>query len=137
MRPQRRRRSERGSIVVLFIGVLAGLVVVITAETVAGTIIRGHGRAHWDAENVARVAAQQIDERLYHQTGALAIDPSAATTAARQYVAHLTDPVQLGGIAARANAVTVTVVLQQQIDAGPASFTLPIVETAWAQLERP
>ena len=131
------RGREQGSIVVLFIGVLAGLVVVIGSETVAATIIRGHGRAHWDAENAARVAAQKIDEPLYHATGTIAIDLRAATTAASQYAAGLGDPLQIGGVSTQGNAVTVTVVLQQQIAAGPASFTLPIVETASAQLQRP
>jgi hypothetical protein len=132
-----RRRQERGTIVVLFVVVLAGLVMAISAENVAGTIIRGHGRAHWHAENTARVAAQAIDEALYHTTGARVVDLTAARIAARQYAAQLTDPVDVADVVRQKDTVTVTVVLRQQIDAGPASFTLPIVETASAQLQQP
>lgn len=132
-----RSRRQQGSIVVLFIGVLAGVIVVIGAEMAAATIIRGHGRAHSDAENAARVAAQKIDEPLYHQTGTIAVDLQAATTAAEHYAAGLSDPLQIGGVSTKDNAVTVTVVLEQRIAVGRASFTLPIVETASAQLQQP
>jgi len=136
-----RRRAEQGSIVVLFVGVLAGLVVAIAGEDVAGTLVRGHGRAHWDAENTARVAAQELDATVYHTTGARVLDLAKATLAAQRFVAHLTDAVDVADVTPENDGVndgvSVTVVLHQPIAAGPAAFTLPIVETASATLQQP
>lgn len=96
------------SVTMLLIGVT---VLLMAAALVGGGVVfaaRAHG---YDvAQQAARAGAEQLDLAAYRTTGALRLDPTAAATAARQYLtaAHAT-----GTVTVTAARVTVTATSRQ------------------------
>jgi Flp pilus assembly protein TadG len=66
------------------------------------TAVYGWNTAHDQAASAARAGAQQINLDLYRRTGAIELDPAAATQAAQAYLSTL-------GAAGTATATTTTV----------------------------
>ncbi|MBU8857774.1 MULTISPECIES: pilus assembly protein TadG-related protein [unclassified Micromonospora] len=101
-----RPRDDRGQITpwtvvgTLIVLILAGLVFDLGAA-MAATV-----SAYDTAQAAARAGAGQLDLTAHRTTGATRLDPAAATTAARAFLAQAGQP---GAVSATTDAVTVTV----------------------------
>ncbi len=135
----RRRYAQRGSVAPMFLGILGSLVVLIEAGSLGGDVVRAHLRAHSEAESLARLAAEDIDERAYHTTGNVVLDVATAESDATRHASTLPVPVQVVDVQQQNDpvlgpTVRVTVLLQQTLVGGFAPVT--IYETAAARLAR-
>ncbi|MFJ6199122.1 pilus assembly protein TadG-related protein [Micromonospora sp. NPDC092111] len=100
------RGDDRGQITpwtvvgTLIVLILAGLVFDL------GTTMAAKVSAYDTAQAAARAGAGQIDLAAHRATGAVRLDPTAASAAARAFLAHAG---QLGTVSATTDRVTVTV----------------------------
>ena len=124
-----RIHDERGSISI-FIAVLA-----VAFLTVAGLAVDGGRKlgALSDsrdlADNAARAGAQAVDTDTYRTTGAVLLDPAAATRAASDYLAATG---HTGQITVTADTVTVTVHLRVNTRFLPGPFNVSATQSATA-----
>jgi Flp pilus assembly protein TadG len=124
-----RIRDERGSISI-FIAVLA-----VAFLTVAGLAVDGGRKlgalsdARDLADNAARAGAQAVDTDAYRTTGAVLLDPAAATRSATDYLAATG---HTGLITVTADTVTVTVHLRVDTHFLPGPFNVSATQSATA-----
>jgi hypothetical protein len=99
-----------------------------------GRALAGRVTALDEAQEAARVGAQQIDLPTFRATGTAVLDDNAATTAAEAYLASTGDT---GTATVNGNAVTVTVTHLQPTEIlsmiGIGSFTEHATATATAE----
>lgn len=79
--------SDRGSASVLVIGLVVVLLVVAGLVVDGGRAVNARAQIMDDAEQAARVAANQIDIGQLRATGTGAVDPGAARAAATSFLA--------------------------------------------------
>ncbi|MEU7171487.1 MULTISPECIES: pilus assembly protein TadG-related protein [Micromonospora] len=107
----RARRNDRGQITPWT--VVGTLIVLILAGLVfdQGMAMATKVSAYDTAQAAARAGAREIDLDLHRTTGATQLDPAAATTAARTFLAQAGQP---GSVSATTEQVTVTVTTGHQ-----------------------
>lgn len=83
---QRRRRAERGQVTAFVVALALGLLLFIGLAVDGGRAVSARLQALDQAQQAARVGAQMLNTSSLHNASAV-VDPSAATTAARAYLA--------------------------------------------------
>ena len=132
---RRGRGSERGAIVPFIVVVVTGLLMLIGLVVDGGHVLAARARALDDAQEAARVGAEQLSVDLAHTGQDISIDGSAATAAADRYLAAAGEH---GAVSVRGDMVTV--VVDRDVDAqvlGLAGLrTLHVTESGSARAQR-
>lgn len=82
-----RWRSEEGAATIFVVGIAASLLMLAGLLYDGGRILTARQQAFANADNAARAAAQAVDLDALRSDGAPALDPVAAESAAREYLA--------------------------------------------------
>lgn len=124
------RRSERGSITAFVAVVASALVLVAGMAYDGGQVIAAHNAARNAADRAARAGAQRIDLDHLRATNEVRLDPTAAETAAVDYLHR----VGTAGTATASDAsITVTVTRNQPmliLRGGDRTITVTATATA-------
>jgi hypothetical protein len=122
--------EDRGSITAFVAVVAFALVMVAGMAYDGGRVLVAHQAARNDAEQAARVGAQQIDLTHLRQTNEPRLDPAEAASAAQAYLAEAGSS---GTVAVDGASVTVTVTRVQPLLILPgADRVITVRETATA-----
>lgn len=125
------RRGERGSVSILIAVLGVAFVVVAGLAIDGGRKLGALAEARDLADGAARAAAQQVDLAAYHATGAVQLDPTAASRAATRYLAASG---RTGTITVHGASATVTVALAVPTRILPGPWHVTATETATATL---
>ena len=101
-----RRPGQRGQVVVFVVGITAVLLLLAGLSVDGGRILSAREKALDEAQEGARAAAQQLDQRAVHTGGGAPIDARGAELAAQRYLAATGDE---GDVTVSGSDVTVTV----------------------------
>jgi Flp pilus assembly protein TadG len=104
--------SERGSLSIFFAVMGVGLLMAAGLAIDGGRKLNALGAARDLADNAARAGAQEVDQRLARETGAVVLDATAAEARALSYLASVG---RTGTVAVSADTVTVTVTIDQEM----------------------
>ncbi|CAN5779884.1 hypothetical protein BH24ACT2_BH24ACT2_16990 [soil metagenome] len=107
-----RSTSERGSLSIFFAVMGVGLLMAAGLAIDGGRKLNALGAARDLADNAARAGAQEVDQRLARETGAVVLDATAAEARALSYLASVG---RTGTVAVSADTVTVTVTIDQEM----------------------
>ncbi|MCB0978833.1 MAG: hypothetical protein KDB02_15370 [Acidimicrobiales bacterium] len=125
-----RLNDEQGSITAFVAVIATALVMVAGMAFDGGQVIHAHNAARNDAEQAARVGAQQIDIAHLRRTNQIRLDPAAAEAAAVTYLEHIE---ATGTATVDGAAITVTVTRIQPLRILPgADRRITVTETATA-----
>ena len=106
IRALRSQESEDGSVTAFIVIVFAALLLFTGLVGDGGAALATQVRAQDEASEAARAGAEELDVGTFHRTGTRVLDETAATVAAKQYLAATGDS---GTVIATTGAVTVTV----------------------------
>lgn len=81
-----RATGDRGSVPAFVAVVATALILVAGMAYDGGMVVATHGDARASAQKAARAGAQHIDQDALRATGAIMLDPAAATAAALDYL---------------------------------------------------
>ena len=122
------QRDERGSITAFVAVVATALVLVAGMAYDGGQVIAAHQAARSLAARAARAGAQQVDLGHLRTTGEPRLDPTAAESAALEYLERTG---ATGTAAATGTAISVTVTRTQPMHILPGpGRTIKVTETA-------
>ena len=103
-----RRHPERGSVSVYVVIIAASLMLMAGLCVEGGRVLNARATMADQAEQAARVGVQQLSMERLRGSGVAATDPSAASSAARSYLARTGDA-QTSTVKASSDRVSVTV----------------------------
>lgn len=103
-----RRHPERGSVSVYVVIIAASLMLMAGLCVEGGRVLNARSTMADQAEQAARVGVQQLSMERLRGSGVAATDPSAASSAARSYLARTGDA-QTSTVKASSDRVSVTV----------------------------
>lgn len=103
-----RRHPERGSVSVYVVIIAASLMLMAGLCVEGGRVLNARSTMADQAEQAARVGVQQLSMEKLRGSGVAATDPSAASSAARSYLARTGDA-QTSTVRASSDRVSVTV----------------------------
>lgn len=103
-----RRHPERGSVSVYVVIIAASLMLMAGLCVEGGRVLNARSTMADQAEQAARVGVQQLSMERLRGSGVAATDPSAASAAARSYLARTGDA-QTSTVKASSDRVSVTV----------------------------
>ncbi len=103
-----RRHPERGSVSVYVVIIAASLMLMAGLCVEGGRVLNARSTMADQAEQAARVGVQQLSMEKLRGSGVAATDPSAASSAARSYLARTGDA-QTSTVKASSDRVSVTV----------------------------
>lgn len=106
IRTLRSQEPEDGSVTAFIVIVFAALLLFTGLVGDGGAALATQVRALDEASEAARAGAEKLDIGTFHRTGTRVLDETAATVAAKQYLAATGDS---GTVSATTGAVTVTV----------------------------
>lgn len=86
MTRRRRRRGESGQTIAFVVGITLALLLLIGLTVDGGRILSARERALDEAQEAARVGAQQLDQAALHVSGVTIINQSEATRAVQAYL---------------------------------------------------
>jgi Flp pilus assembly protein TadG len=81
-----RRRGERGQAIAFVVGISLALLLLIGLTVDGGRILSAREHAMDEAQEAARVGAQQLDQTIIHAGGGAVVNPTAATRAVQLYL---------------------------------------------------
>ena len=108
MAKELRRYPERGSVSVYVVIIAASLMLMAGLCVEGGRVLNARSTMADQAEQAARVGVQQLSMERLRGSGVAATDPSAASSAARSYLARTGDA-QTSTVKASSDRVSVTV----------------------------
>lgn len=103
------RADDRGSASAFVVGLVVALLVVAGLVSDAGRAVNARVAAVDDAEQAARVGANQIDTAVLRSGGRPQVNPVSATNEALDFLAARGYSTSLASVSADVDAVTVTV----------------------------
>ena len=103
-----RQHPERGSVSVYVVIIAASLMLMAGLGVEGGRVLNARSTMADQAEQAARVGVQQLSMEKLRGSGVAATDPSAASSAARSYLAR-TGEAQTSTVKASSERVSVTV----------------------------
>ena len=103
-----RQHSERGSVSVYVVIIASALMLMAGLCVEGGRVLNTRATMADQAEQAARVGVQQLSMEKLRSSGVASTDPSAATSAARSYLARTGDA-QTSTVKASTDRVSVTV----------------------------
>ena len=103
-----RQHSERGSVSVYVVIIASALMLIAGLCVEGGRVLNTRATMADQAEQAARVGVQQLSMDKLRSSGVASTDPSAATSAARSYLARTGDA-QTSTVKASSDRVSVTV----------------------------
>ena len=136
--PARPDRPERGSTSVFAVCVVAVLMLLAGLCIDGGRVLNARTTLTDVCEQAARASAQEVLTEGLRGSLDVVLDPGAARTAARAYLASTTD-MDLGGVSVTTSGNTVTVTAHQQVPTlmlsmlGMRSVTVTVSGTAEAE----
>jgi hypothetical protein len=83
---RRRRRGESGQTIAFVVGITLALLLLIGLTVDGGRILSARERALDEAQEAARVGAQQLDQAALHVSGVTIINPTDANHAVQAYL---------------------------------------------------
>jgi len=83
---RRRRRDESGQTIAFVVGITLALLLLIGLTVDGGRILSARERALDEAQEAARVGAQQLDQAALHASGVAIINQTDATSAVQSYL---------------------------------------------------
>jgi Flp pilus assembly protein TadG len=83
---RRRRCGESGQTIAFVVGISLALLLLIGLTVDGGRILSARAHALDEAQEAARVGAQQLDQTVLHAGGRAVINPAAATRAVQLYL---------------------------------------------------
>ncbi len=86
MTRRRRRRGESGQTIAFVVGITLALLLLIGLTVDGGRILSARERALDEAQEAARVGAQQLDQAALHVSGVTIINQTEATRAVQAYL---------------------------------------------------
>jgi len=101
-----RRRGERGQTIAFVVGISLALLLLIGLTVDGGRILSAREHTLDEAQEAARVGAQQLDQTVLHGDGAAVLDPVATGRAVQLYLAASGDS---GTVTVQGGDVTVAV----------------------------
>jgi Flp pilus assembly protein TadG len=106
MTPRRRRRGESGQTIAFVVGITLALLLLIGLTVDGGRILSARERALDEAQEAARVAAQQLDQAALRATGVAIVNQADANRAVHAYLQATGDT---GSISVQGSDVQVSV----------------------------
>jgi len=106
MTRRRRRRGESGQTIAFVVGITLALLLLIGLTVDGGRILSARERALGEAQEAARVGAQQLDQARLHASGVAIINQ---TDAARAVQAYLRATGDTGSVSVQGTDVQVSV----------------------------
>src|SRR5450759_3622214 len=111
---RRRRRGESGQTIAFVVGITLALLLLIGLTVDGGRILSARERALNEAQEAARVGAQQLDQAALHARGVVIVNQTDASRAVQVYLQatgdtgsvsvqglsliHISEPTRLGMI---------------------------------------